>query len=97
MKSWISKCRQVTGHISQLELSIIRKFSGEQGLMAAGSAPALNETSTIPNVYGEPFVKRHGLFFVTVASSDDVGARCVSRKDHDRSAVHQLGQERIRR
>jgi hypothetical protein len=30
-------------------------------------APSLNKTSTNPAVYGEPFVKRHGLFCMTVA------------------------------
>src|SRR5262249_28190921 len=67
------------------------------GAASSPAQAAFNETSIIPNVYGEPFVKRHGLFFVTVASRHGVVASCVSRKDHDRSAVHQLGQERIRR
>src|SRR6201988_4855753 len=82
---------------SQLLLSRHLEFSAGRRAEGGGPGPALNETSIIPNVYGEPFVKRHGLFFVTVASSHGVVARCVSRKDHDRSAVYQLGQERIRR
>ena len=49
----------------------------------------LNKTSIKPAVYGEPFVKRHGLFCMTVASRHGVVTGCVSQ-DHDRSAVHQL-------
>ena len=49
----------------------------------------LNKTSIKPAVYGEPFVKRHGLFFLIVAPRHGVVTGCVSQ-DHDRSAVHQL-------
>jgi hypothetical protein len=48
----------------------------------------LNETSINPSSYGEPFVKRHGLFSMTVASRHGVVSGCVGRQDHDRSAVH---------
>ena len=54
----------------------------------------LNKTSIIPAVYGEPFVKRHGLFCLAVASRHGVVPGCVSRQDHDRSAVYQLDQNR---
>src|SRR5262249_20484458 len=60
----------------------------------AASPPAqaaFNETSIIPNVYGEPFVKRHGLFFVTVASRHGVVASCVSGKADHRPAFNRLG------
>jgi hypothetical protein len=35
-------------------------------------AATLNKTSTNTAVYGEPFIKRHGLFFLTVASRHGV-------------------------
>ena len=54
----------------------------------------LNKTSIKPAVYGERFVKRHGLFCMTVASRHGVVSSCVSRQDHDRSAVHQLDKDR---
>ena len=59
-----------------------------------GHPCALNKTSIKPAVYGEPFVKRHGLFSMTVASRHGVVSSCVSRQDHDRSAVHQLDTDR---
>jgi hypothetical protein len=57
---------------------------------------AINKTSIKPATYGERFVKRHGLFssLLRPCRSRD---SCVSRKDHDRSAVYQLGKNRIRR
>ena len=57
-------------------------------------SPTLNKTSIKPAVYGEPFVKRHGLFFLIVAP------RCRHRlrsQDHDCSAVHQLDSYRAGR
>ena len=54
----------------------------------------LNKTSIKPAVYGERFVKRRGLFSMTVASRHGVVSGCVSRQDHDRSAVHQLDTDR---
>jgi hypothetical protein len=36
------------------------------------AALTLNKTSTNTAVYGEPFVKRHGLFCMTVASRHGV-------------------------
>src|SRR5450432_203998 len=56
--------------------------------------PGLNKTSTKPVTYGERFVKRRGLFSVLLRPSWPCFASCVSRKDHDRSAVSQLGQNR---
>src|SRR5260370_31812412 len=58
--------------------------------MRGVKALTLNKTSIKPAVYGEPFVKRHGLFSMTVAPRHGVVTGCVSRQDHDRSAVHQL-------
>ena len=57
-------------------------------------ATTLNKTSIKPAVYGERFVKRRGLFSLTVASRHGVVSGCVSRQDNDRSAVHQLDQDR---
>src|ERR1700723_1888479 len=54
----------------------------------------LNKTSIRPAVYGERFVKRHGLFSLTVASRRGAVSSCVSRQGHDRSAVHQLDTDR---
>ena len=54
----------------------------------ADLAGILNKTSIIPAGYGERFVKRRGLFCMTVASRRGVVSSCVSRQDHDRSAVH---------
>ncbi|WP_291860553.1 hypothetical protein [Bradyrhizobium sp.] len=48
----------------------------------------LNKTSIKPAVYGEPFIKRRGLFFLAVASRHGVVKGCVVRLGHDRSAVH---------
>src|ERR1700722_7589872 len=62
----------------------------------AGSR-TLNKTSIKPAVYGERFVKRRGLFSVAVASRHGVVKGCVSRQDNDRSAVHQLDQDRAGR
>ncbi|WP_284419230.1 MULTISPECIES: hypothetical protein [unclassified Bradyrhizobium] len=59
--------------------------------------PGLNKTSTKPATYGERFVKRRGLFSVLLRPPVALFASCVSRKDHDRSAVSQLGQNRTRR
>src|SRR6185312_1081262 len=39
----------------------------------------LNKTSIKPAVYGEPFVKRHGLFCMTVAPRHGVVTGCVSQ------------------
>src|SRR4029079_16333939 len=39
----------------------------------------LNKTSTKPAVYGEPFVKRHGLLFLIVAPRHGVVTGCVAR------------------
>jgi hypothetical protein len=55
---------------------------------------SLNKTSIKPAVYAERFVKRRGLFSLTVASHRDVFSGCVSRQDNDRSAVHQLDTDR---
>src|ERR1700732_1143634 len=54
----------------------------------------LNKTSTKPVVYGERFVKRRGLFSLAVAPRHGVVSGCVSRQGNDRSAVHQLDQDR---
>ena len=43
----------------------------------------INETSTKTNGYGEPFVKRRGLFSMTVAPRHGVVSGCVGRKHHD--------------
>src|SRR4029079_4959277 len=52
-------------------------------------APTINTTSIKPAVYGDPFVKRHGLFFLIVTPRHGVVSSCVART-HDRSAVHKL-------
>jgi hypothetical protein len=67
--------------------------SGEHDRPTAGMTcrrHTLNETSIKPAIYGERFVKRRGLFCMTVASRYGVVSSCVSRQGHDRSAVHQL-------
>src|SRR3954469_17195915 len=44
-----------------------------------GRLHTLNKTSIKPAVYGEPFVKRHGLFFLIVAPRHGVVTGCVAR------------------
>ena len=44
----------------------------EERCTASGTRGTLNKTSINPAVYGEPFIKRHGLFFLTVASRHGV-------------------------
>src|SRR5689334_5263036 len=56
---------------------------------------SLNKTSMTPVGYAERFVKQRGLFCIAVATRCRFG--CVSRQDHDRSAVHQLDKDRLRR
>jgi hypothetical protein len=51
-------------------------------------AGTLNKTSIKAAVYAERFVKRRGLFCLAVASRHGVVSSCVSRQNHDRSAVH---------
>ncbi|WP_157038804.1 hypothetical protein [Rhodopseudomonas palustris] len=42
------------------------------GVRGCPNVSAVNETATNPTSYGEPFVKRHGLESVTLASRHDV-------------------------
>ena len=55
---------------------------------------ALNKTSIKPGGYGERFVKRRGLFCLAGGTASRCRFGCVSRQDNDRSAVHQLDQDR---
>ena len=66
-----------------------KPLRGDEAGACGGLPRTLNKTSIKPAVYGEPFVKRHGLFFLIVAPRHGVVTGCVSQ-DHDRSAVHQL-------
>ena len=75
--------------VQQLTQSLATRDRG-----GSPGARTLNKTSIKPAVYGERFVKRHGLFLMTVASRHGVVSGCVSRQDHDRSAVHQLDKDR---
>src|SRR5260221_3874228 len=63
------------------------------GTMRLRSA-TLNKTSIKPAAYGERFVKRRRLFCVALASPHGAVTDYVSRQDNDRSAVHQLDQDR---
>ena len=86
--------KAVSGDLSRVD----RKDAGAALVLNVSSARAhfragppittLNKTSIKPAVYGERFVKRRGLFLLAVAPRHGVVSGCVSRQDHDRSAVH---------
>ena len=70
--------------------------AASQDERVTGGFLLLNKTSIKPAIYGEPFVKRRGLFCFAGGIASRCRLRCVSRKDHDRSAVHQLDQDGAR-